>query len=43
MYVRNGSLPFSTLEVTDGVRKYKTVAPTDRLNNAACKIVLAAA
>ena len=34
--------PFATLEITDGIRKDKTVASADRLNNATGNIVLPA-
>ena len=34
--------PFATLEIADGIRKDKTVASADRLDNAAGNIVLPA-
>ena len=35
-----GSIPFSALQVTDSIWKDKAVACADRLNNAACDVVL---
>ena len=32
--------PFATLEITDGIRKDKTMASADRLDNAAGNIIL---
>ena len=34
--------PFATLEITDGVRKDKTMASADRFNNTAGNIILPA-